>query len=140
MQRVNFARMDFADLLAAETWQYDPVDHRAVVRHTSRALLRDGVLFKVIRREILHGGRGANGTVVRNRVVPFQSVRQGDPCPFVRLVEGKQRPVLADGPASGCACLSVPVLDDVAFHAGRFDPDTEPREFRIPYNVVRIGV
>ena len=52
------------------------------------------------------------------------------------LVEGEQRPVLADGLPSGGAGLPVPVLDDVALHAGRLHPDAEAGKLDIPDDVV----
>ena len=58
------------------------------------------MLLKVIRREIFHGGSGANGAIVRNRVIPVQGIRQDNPRSLPRFVEGEQRAVLANGLSS----------------------------------------
>lgn len=73
----------------------------------------NGVMLKVVGREFLHGGGGANSAIIPDGIVPPESLCQNDPRPLPRLVEADQRAVLSNGLAPGGARLPVTVLNDV---------------------------
>src|SRR5262245_28515125 len=97
MQGVDVARLDINHFLAAETWQDDPVEHGSVILDASRALLRDRMLFEVVRCQLLHSRSGTDGSPIGDWIVPLEGIRQDDPCLLSSLVKGEQRPVLTDG-------------------------------------------
>jgi hypothetical protein len=71
---MNIAGLDCGDFSTRKARQDDSVEHRPVVLDTPGALLRDCVLLKVIGHKLPNGRSFANGPIIRNRIVTFQSV------------------------------------------------------------------
>src|SRR5829696_5194151 len=105
--------------------------------HALRSLLGSRVFVQILRSDIREGRGLALPSPLLGRVVAAHCIREDTPRLPLRLIEGQERPVLANGEPFRGAGSPITVLNNVAPNSRRFDAHSKAGQRGIPDQDVR---